>query len=423
MAAACFLDNLSDIVTRTKITADGETVLIDGAGRYIINKDAKAVLTKNIFDDWKMIFAAHPDLKTALIGGKEETTILDGRYICSAPVAGTPWHVVSSGSTESLTRPARRSVLIVSVIALALALLTALAALVLTRRITTPFTTLAHIFTVIARGDLTASSPDFSSKEASSLAAGFNQLVGSLRGLIRGVQGEAGKLACIGDNLTRAMNQTADSVKEITANIANIQTTKEQVVGQVARFTETGAATQTITDKLSQSIVRQNESVASVSAAIEQVLANIESVTKTLVKNSANVKNLSEASGVGQTGLREVAANIQEIAKESAGLMEINAVMENIASQTNLLSMNAAIEAAHAGEAGKGFAVVADEIRKLAENSGEQSKTIGAVLKKIKENIDKISGATANVLDKFQAIASGVDTVFKQEQSIMSAME
>jgi methyl-accepting chemotaxis protein len=97
--------------------------------------------------------------------------------------------------------------------------------------------------------------------------------------------------------------------------------------------------------------------------------------------------------------------------------------MENIASQTNLLSMNAAIEAAHAGEAGKGFAVVADEIRKLAESSSEQSKTISAVLKKIKTSIDKITASTDSVLNKFEAIDGGVKTVSEQEENIRNAME
>jgi methyl-accepting chemotaxis protein len=135
------------------------------------------------------------------------------------------------------------------------------------------------------------------------------------------------------------------------------------------------------------------------------------------------VKDLIDASEVGRTGLEEVAADIQKIARESEGLLEINGVMENIASQTNLLSMNAAIEAAHAGEAGKGFAVVADEIRKLAESSGEQSKTISTVLKKIKDSIDKITRSTDSVLNKFAAIDGGVRTVSEQEENIRNAME
>jgi methyl-accepting chemotaxis protein len=142
-----------------------------------------------------------------------------------------------------------------------------------------------------------------------------------------------------------------------------------------------------------------------------------------LIRNSANVNKLMEASEVGRSGLQEVAEDIQEIARESAGLLEINQVMESIASQTNLLSMNAAIEAAHAGEAGKGFAVVADEIRKLAESSGEQSKTIGAVLEKIKESIDKISRSTGDVLKEFEAIDRSIKTVADQEENIRNAME
>ncbi len=150
---------------------------------------------------------------------------------------------------------------------------------------------------------------------------------------------------------------------------------------------------------------------------------NVHSVTKTLIDNAANVKTLLEASEAGKTGLQEVVTDIQEISRESEGLLEINSVMQNIASQTNLLSMNAAIEAAHAGEAGKGFAVVADEIRKLAESSSEQSKTIGNVLKKIKESIDKIAKSTETVTTRFESIDTNVKTVAEHEENILNAME
>jgi methyl-accepting chemotaxis protein len=176
-------------------------------------------------------------------------------------------------------------------------------------------------------------------------------------------------------------------------------------------------------DKLNEYIEQQAASVEKSSSSIEEMLANIQSVTQTLMKNGNSVKELNHASEVGRGDLKTMVLDIQEIARESEGLMEINNVMKNIASQTNLLSMNAAIEAAHAGDAGKGFAVVSDEIRKLAEDSGEQSRTIGLVLKKIKSSIDKISLSTENVINEFEAIDSGVKIVSDQEDHILHAME
>jgi PAS domain S-box-containing protein len=180
---------------------------------------------------------------------------------------------------------------------------------------------------------------------------------------------------------------------------------------------------QTMIEQLNVNVTEQAAAVTESAAAIEEMVASIKAVTNALSINADKVKELQAASRVGHDGINDVVADIRGIAKESESLLEINSVMENIASQTDLLSMNAAIEAAHAGESGRGFAVVAEEIRKLAESSSEQSKTIGLVLKTIKDSIDKITRSTETVLNRFQEIDSGIKTVAEQEDGVLNAME
>ena len=272
-------------------------------------------------------------------------------------------------------------------------------------------------------GDLTRSIAVSSNDEIGDLAKYFNQTLEKIKNLIATIKNETGRLSVIGNDLAGNMTQTASAVNQITAHIQSI---KGRIMNQSASVSETHTTMEQVVtniNRLNGHVENQSSKVSQASSAIEQMVANIYSVTETLVKNTNNVKTMREASEVGRVGLQEVAQDIQEIARESEGLLEINSVMENIASQTNLLSMNAAIEAAHAGEAGKGFAVVAEEIRKLAETSSEQSKTIGTVLKKIKGSIDNITKSTENVLTKFEAIDSIVKIVAEQEENIRSAME
>jgi methyl-accepting chemotaxis protein len=272
-------------------------------------------------------------------------------------------------------------------------------------------------------GDLTKQIDAKANDEIGDLSRYFNMTLEKIKNLVITIKKQTAALFDIGSELASNMTQTASAINEITANIQSI---KGRVINQSASVTETNATMEQITiniDKLNSHVENQTSSVDKSSSAIEEMIASIHSVTTTLGKNAENVRLLMESSDVGRTGLSEVSTDIQEIARESEGLLEINSVMENIASQTNLLSMNAAIEAAHAGEAGKGFAVVADEIRKLAESSGEQSKTISMVLKKIKDSIDKITRSTDNVLNKFEAIDMGVKTVSEQSENIRNAME
>jgi methyl-accepting chemotaxis protein len=346
-------------------------------------------------------------------------------YPFSIGATGKNWGIMIGTPMELILQDVKRLTLYTLLVAAVAVILTAGIIFFVSVNVTKPIVKVALTLKDISEGegDLTKSVAIHSKDEIGDLAQYFNATLEKIKSLVVTIKKQAVSLFNIGNELAENMTETAAAINKITANIQSI---KDRVVNQSASVTETNATMEQITvniDKLDSHVDRQSASVVQSSSAIEEMLANIQSVTQTLIRNADNVKELTDASEVGRTGLQEVAADIQEIARESEGLLEINAVMENIASQTNLLSMNAAIEAAHAGEAGKGFAVVADEIRKLAESSGEQSKTISTVLRKIKESIDKITKSTDNVLNKFEAIDSGVRTVSDQEENIRNAME
>lgn len=272
-------------------------------------------------------------------------------------------------------------------------------------------------------GDLTKRLEIKKKDEIAELGTYFNLSMEKIAHLIILIKEKSINLSDIGIELSTNMNETAASINQISSNLESI---KNQTVNQSAGVTETNSTMQQITqniEKLNQNIDQQSTSVNQSSAAIEQMLRNISAVTESLMKNADNIDTLSHESGKGHADLTSVSKKIEEIAKESEGLIEISAVIGNIASQTNLLSMNAAIEAAHAGDAGRGFAVVADEIRKLAESSATQSKTVSTVLKTIKSAVDGVLKSTIAVMKQFENINIRIKAVTEFEHSIRDSMD
>ena len=272
-------------------------------------------------------------------------------------------------------------------------------------------------------GDLTHRITVKSNDEIGEMAVCFNKTFEKIQVLVKRVKELCVLLGNSSSDLASNMSETAAAINQISANIKSIQ---RQTVNQSASVTETSSTMEQISGgigNLTDLINNQANNITESSAAIDGLIKNIEIVAATVEKNSQNMKKLSDSSIAGKTSLDKINVALHDVEKESQGLMEISKVISSIAGQTNLLAMNAAIEAAHAGATGKGFAVVADEVRKLAESSNVQTKTIEEVLRKIKDSIAQIITFSEEVVDKFTVIEKEVENVAIQEESIHRSVD
>ena len=232
----------------------------------------------------------------------------------------------------------------------------------------------------VSQGDFSEYLPVQGSDEVAEITNTVNSLLDSLNRLLGQVQGQVVSLKVLGTDLTQRMEETAGAVDHITATL---ESSRRQLGDQ--------------TRAVAEGVVSARDL-------------------------GVSTKILGEVSREGQAKLDLVARAVKEIARPSENLVQVTAIIDDIADKTNLLAMNASIEAAHAGNSGRGFGVVATEIRKLAEQAASQAKQIAKDLAVVNENIDQIDKATTMAVEVFGKIVTQTGLVGSILQEVQTAM-
>lgn len=261
-----------------------------------------------------------------------------------------------------------------------------------------------------------------SNDEIGEMEAAIDKFLDAQSEFIKTVKQTGHKLEEIGGELASNAQQSAGASTQISANINSVQnsvTKQNLALDGVQNVLDSSINEIQNLDRLIES---QSAGIVESSASIEEMVGNISSVSNSIMKMSGEYSVLMEITETAKTRQDEVFTQVNRMAQQSERLADANNVISQIASQTNLLAMNAAIEAAHAGEAGKGFAVVADEIRKLAESSSQQSKSIKTELDEIITIIDAVVGATETSRKEFEDISDKVSSTNTLVHEISNAM-
>jgi methyl-accepting chemotaxis protein len=256
--------------------------------------------------------------------------------------------------------------------------------------------------------DLTGKVYITSVDEIASIAGGINQFIGTLHKNIIQLKGSFETMDIIQDKLFEKIEETGDILGEVDKHIAasaenvDIQFTKSAEVIQL------GKKFQEIVTELNTVFMEQNRSVGASLEGIEEIISSVDRTAGQIAGVSEQGKELAGLSEQGREALGATIASVTKISGLSDELIKINSMVANIASQTNLLAMNAAIEAAHAGELGKGFGVVADEIRSLAEDTAARTKESAGSLKQIIAEIDSALHVAKDTGDTFSRIREAI---------------
>ena len=428
-AGAVKLDEIDKMVGELTMGKEGNAILVGSNGVLISHMRGMSKYMDLNYSDKAGFSGLDKIAAQACAGVTGEAYYTDPNgvktFASFAPVTGTPWAAILTIPQSQIEAAGNKLKMIIKIISTLVGFIVCIACSVMLFVAVKPLKVVQESIHEIATGeaDLTQQIKIKANNEIGALGDGFNAFMEKLRMIVSGVKDSEEMLGDVNLGLQKRIEENGNSIEAIIQDLHDIGS---HVQNQADSVSQTVTAVEEISkniESLEKMIETQSSGVIEASAAVEQMIGNISSVNNSVGFMASSFDSLAQNTEEGIQRQNDVNARIHGIEDQSKALQAANKTISDIAAQTNLLAMNAAIEAAHAGEAGKGFSVVADEIRKLSETSSAQSKTIREELKKIEVSINDVASVSQASTEAFVSVSNSIMQTQQLVLQIKGAME